>query len=326
MRESEPMASRFSPDVSRAPYRMLYRAHNTRTDSSSTMRCIACGARRVVLHALFRPGAGFVRNAGCRSVRGLVRRCGWLVAFAGLAGCTFADGEPWGTVEGRMQSRGLEQTGAVPEEIEIDRAELAAEVVLESVTSQAQGSGGSFDPSNPPPGYTLCHNGHCHSEEGELVAYEEVRAEMNASGGTSTETLGTWTTSLEVTEGGTVELPGISIDEETSVDRLSLEATNLVIEGTYRDGQTEIPLEARLGSFELGRLEGLDVGVGPESPPRQTIELCVGWSTSWFAEVDPGDLERKDGTIRLTRILNAEATTRVVDTVKLADLEASSCQ
>jgi len=31
-----------------------------------------------------------------------------------------------------------------------------------------------FDPANPPEGFTLCHNGHCHAEDGSLVPYEEV--------------------------------------------------------------------------------------------------------------------------------------------------------
>lgn len=257
---------------------------------------------------------------------GSLKRLGGLLVFAGLVGCTFADGSPWGRVDGRMQARSLERTGASPEDIEIDRAVLKAEVVAESVTTQSGGSGGSFDPSNPPSGYSLCHNGHCHSDEGELVPYEKVRAEMNASGGTSTQTLASWSTDLELSGGEPVVLPEVSIDDETTIDRLSLKATNLVIEGTYRDGEREVPLEVQLGQFQLGTLEGLDVSVGPESDAHQTIEVCLGWTESWFSEVDAGELERQDGTIRLTRILNADATTRVVDAVKLAELEASSCQ
>ncbi|HEY0705597.1 MAG TPA: hypothetical protein VGG33_02310 [Polyangia bacterium] len=36
---------------------------------------------------------------------------------------------------------------------------------------------GTFDPANPPPGFSLCHNGHCHAADGRLVAYDDVIAE-----------------------------------------------------------------------------------------------------------------------------------------------------
>lgn len=40
------------------------------------------------------------------------------------------------------------------------------------------GSGASFDPANPPPGYSLCHGGHCHADDGSLVSYEDIQAEL----------------------------------------------------------------------------------------------------------------------------------------------------
>lgn len=55
--------------------------------------------------------------------------------------------------------------------IHIDRLEL----------QQLTGSSSApvrFDPAKPPAGYTSCHGGHCHSERGELVTYEEVQAEQ----------------------------------------------------------------------------------------------------------------------------------------------------
>lgn len=44
---------------------------------------------------------------------------------------------------------------------------------------------GTFDPALPPPGYSLCHNGHCHRDDGALVPYEEVAAAAGGTGGTS---------------------------------------------------------------------------------------------------------------------------------------------
>jgi hypothetical protein len=37
-----------------------------------------------------------------------------------------------------------------------------------------EGTSTGFDPADPPPGFGLCHNGHCHADGGSLVAYEDV--------------------------------------------------------------------------------------------------------------------------------------------------------
>lgn len=50
----------------------------------------------------------------------------------------------------------------------------------------AAGGGASFDPAKPPPGYTLCHGGHCHSASGALVSYEAIQAELSGGGAAPT--------------------------------------------------------------------------------------------------------------------------------------------
>jgi hypothetical protein len=57
------------------------------------------------------------------------------------------------------------------------------ELGLDSLTTA--GAGGTFDPAHPPPGYTLCHGGHCHADDGSLVSYAEVEAEIAGGGGFS---------------------------------------------------------------------------------------------------------------------------------------------
>lgn len=42
--------------------------------------------------------------------------------------------------------------------------------------------GGSFDPANPPAGYSLCHGGHCHADDGRLVDYQDIEAELAGGG------------------------------------------------------------------------------------------------------------------------------------------------
>ncbi|MEB3329608.1 MAG: hypothetical protein VKQ33_10285 [Candidatus Sericytochromatia bacterium] len=54
--------------------------------------------------------------------------------------------------------------------------------------SRAGGGGGTFDPANPPPGYGLCHGGHCHRDDGALVDYADIQAEMNGQGAVAAPT------------------------------------------------------------------------------------------------------------------------------------------
>ena len=46
-----------------------------------------------------------------------------------------------------------------------------------------------FDPQNPPPGYGLCHNGHCHNEDNELIDYEDIQEELNQASGAASNAL-----------------------------------------------------------------------------------------------------------------------------------------
>jgi hypothetical protein len=68
----------------------------------------------------------------------------------------------------------------------------AATLKLERIELLGGAGAGSvrFDPANPPPGYTICHNGHCDREDGSLVPYEEVTAEL-AGGGAAAVTVAT---------------------------------------------------------------------------------------------------------------------------------------
>ncbi|MCK6545631.1 hypothetical protein L6R52_07155 [Myxococcota bacterium] len=60
--------------------------------------------------------------------------------------------------------------------IGIDRVELRG-------IAAASSGGGVFDPADPPPGYSLCHGGHCHHESGRLVSYEDIQAELSGGAG-----------------------------------------------------------------------------------------------------------------------------------------------
>lgn len=119
----------------------------------------------------------------------------WTLALAlGLAaasGCTLEDGHPWGLVEMDLQASfapgdRLNEQGQVRTSKGYLVTVQALEVQIQSASVQLRAGGdasATFDPANPPPGYSLCHNGHCHSDSGDLVDYEDIALEL--AGGSS---------------------------------------------------------------------------------------------------------------------------------------------
>ena len=65
-------------------------------------------------------------------------------------------------------------------EVRID--ELVLEAGPLELVALGEGAVG-FDPADPPPGYSDCHGGHCHSDDGRLVSYEEIAAELGGGAG-----------------------------------------------------------------------------------------------------------------------------------------------
>ena len=108
-----------------------------------------------------------------------------LALAAAHPACAFDDGRPWGRLAASLDAR-----LAVPADrlsdgaIKTDRNYLvtleAVDVTLTGVTVSQAAAGGAatFDPANPPAGYSLCHNGHCHADDGRLVDYEDIAAEL----------------------------------------------------------------------------------------------------------------------------------------------------
>jgi FKBP-type peptidyl-prolyl cis-trans isomerase len=51
-------------------------------------------------------------------------------------------------------------------------------------SAAAAGTGAAevvFNPTNPPPGWKLCHRNHCHHEDGRVASYQQVMAEIGAT-------------------------------------------------------------------------------------------------------------------------------------------------
>jgi hypothetical protein len=106
-----------------------------------------------------------------------------------MLGCALGPGESWRALElsvdvvfdpeTRILESGRYKTAKNYElefnGLSIEGIGLTVEVVSPDVSTVL------FDPQNPPEGYGSCHNGHCHSESGELVSYETIQLELNGA-------------------------------------------------------------------------------------------------------------------------------------------------
>lgn len=112
-----------------------------------------------------------------------------------LIGCTFEDGRPWGelrpTVELRTDFADRADGDALRTSkdylVEVDA--LTLDVPGLAFTLPVDGGSTAFDPAAPPPGYSLCHNGHCHHDDGRLVDYADIIAELAQASGAGAATV-----------------------------------------------------------------------------------------------------------------------------------------
>jgi hypothetical protein len=200
------------------------------------------------------------------------------------------------------------------------------------------GSGGTFDPANPPPGYSLCHNGHCHRDDGALIDYEDIQAELNGGGGGGASIVA----SLHVD--GELDLlspqpltPECEPDCElgrAAVSRLRWDVTSVRLEGAVRDSRATPrfagvrPFRLELAAegegeeaeplLELGA--GLDVPSDRENKPRVKLDLLLAMAPTLFDAVDwaaatPG----ADGVVDLGAPQNAAVRAALLEA--LAELE-----
>lgn len=123
-----------------------------------------------------------------------MRRFVVVVAMSLGTGCALEPGHGFGTITGASLSARLTPGPArdlgggailtnLGHRVTLRSAHLTlGPVQLQSLGASGGGSGAVFDPASPPPGYSLCHSGHCHSDSGELVSYEEIQAELAGGG------------------------------------------------------------------------------------------------------------------------------------------------
>ena len=249
------------------------------------------------------------------------------------AGCAFGPGEPFATVAPRFEARyeipsdrQLQEQGwaklASDYQVRLTAFTLeVAEVELRSRSGGGGGGGGTFDPANPPPGYSQCHGGHCHRDDGALVSYEDIQAELDG-GGTATVR-----TELALHVGREVDLlagaslvpacePDCTLDQtRISSVRAGVEAVR--IEGFVRDGraqqrlQGEVPFVLHTPGFALET--GADIEADRTSPPQIELTVLAEAGPHTFDAIDWAVQAQAGGVIDFGAVENEAARTQVLD-------------
>jgi hypothetical protein len=165
-----------------------------------------------------------------------------LVGGAGaMAGCVWGDGGPMGAVTVAVEARWeeLPERGGTWQRLvsDFEVQVTSASAALGSLGLINTGSAAlNFDPAEPPPGYSLCHGGHCHADDGRLVPYEEIAAEL-AGGGAPAPVLTFEVGPLELIPGGaaTLDCDGPCDAPLAEIGRVDLAVAGLDIAGVVRD-------------------------------------------------------------------------------------------
>jgi hypothetical protein len=212
-----------------------------------------------------------------------MKTCKLFIFIAFLSGCTLEPGDPWGEVVWEVDA--ATEAGARSDDagrwrtskgyvVEVTR--LSVEVQSVGLSLRPEGAEVGFDPASPPAGYSLCHNGHCHRDDGALVDYEDIAVELAGAAGSA----GGVTQAVEAEvalgeEPAALPLGPCSDDCQLSPGSLNLATARLgavTIEGRAYD--TRAGERARLPAEGAPFLVRVEQGEGPT--PQAAVAGRVG--------------------------------------------------
>ncbi|MFP2910261.1 hypothetical protein ACLESD_35525 [Pyxidicoccus sp. 3LFB2] len=264
-----------------------------------------------------------------------------------LSGCALDAGEGFAVLEptvragytplpSRDAGNGFQQL-ASDFQVRLDAAALGVshvDLLSPATSGGGGGGGGTFDPANPPPGYSLCHGGHCHRDDGALVDYEDIQAEMNGGGGSAAVTLASLhvDADLDLLAPQTLS-PECEPDCELprgTVSQARWDVAALRLQGVVKDRRAtprfegERPFRLDLASEggeeaePLVELSGeLDIPSDRENKPRVQLALALSLAPTLFDTLDwaagvPGadgvvDLGAQENEALLETLLEAMA-------------------
>jgi hypothetical protein len=168
-------------------------------------------------------------------------------------------------------------------ELEIDRFELQ--------TLTDSGEPARFDEANPPEGYDLCHGGHCHAEDGSLVPYEEIEAEL-AGGVAAFGTLATLPVErvVDLREGEELTLARVEPSRELPeghVRRAALHFTRVALSGSVSEGglQNSLPFTVSL-NVDARATGALDMPIDRDAPGRFLLQAELAFDGTLLDGID----------------------------------------
>ena len=225
------------------------------------------------------------------------------VALALLGACTFSDGEPFATIDASLSitapiadDRALPDPGwqklASEYQVRLSAVELEAPAV-ELIDLGAGGVG--FDPANPPDGYSLCHNGHCHADDGRLVDYEDIAAELAGSGGSQTVAVSMPVGAVNALAGEQRALdcvPGCDLGAPAEIGLVRLSVDRLAIAGTARDGleppriDGEIDFSVELGPESFAWLTSVELPIDRDADPDVELTVALELVSRYLDQID----------------------------------------
>ena len=166
------------------------------------------------------------------------------LVVACLPACAWGPGEPFGEVTVELTARWQVPAGrdlgggwqklASDFAVRVDAASLPARS-LDLVAAATAAL--NFDPAHPPPGYTLCHNGHCHTADGRLVSYEDIAAEIAGGAPPAAVVSFALIAPLELIAGtmAVLDCGGPCTLPQTRIGKVKLDLTGVTAAGLVRD-------------------------------------------------------------------------------------------
>jgi hypothetical protein len=249
------------------------------------------------------------------------RRGALLALLPVMLGCTLDAGHGFATIESARLSVEFEPgiardlAGATLTDlgyvVSLDRLTLHASelVLLELDIGAAQ----SFDPANPPPGYTLCHGGHCHAADGRLVDYAEVELEL-AGRSAGLKQLATVPVGqdLDLLAGADVRLTRVEPSRE--LPQATISEIGLVIAGFSGVGRVSgggllepVPLTIEL--VLRATLEGSTrIAISRDGPETLRLTAALALDGTLFDGIEFAGLAGEDGIVLSDLDLPAAAT------------------
>lgn len=195
------------------------------------------------------------------------------------AGCTFEPGEPWGYLDTTVVAESLDDTDDIEwsdQQVEFDRLELRA-------PPDAAGGVEDFDPADPPAGFTLCHQDHCHHEDGSIYTYEEIEqgAGIDPDDPVDIARRDLDTGPLQLNPVAETDKQ-LSVNEQLRVNEIAVAIDELKLTGTaeWQDEFYDLEISLSMGTRPL--TTGVSYEFGADHPAIQQARLELEWPDDLF--------------------------------------------